>query len=26
VSPAVPHFGLDDAGPVAAFIAARIGR
>jgi molybdopterin-guanine dinucleotide biosynthesis protein B len=26
VSPAVPHFGLDDAGRVAAFIAARIGR
>jgi molybdopterin-guanine dinucleotide biosynthesis protein B len=26
VSPAVPHFGLEDAGPVAAFIAARIGR
>jgi len=26
VSPAVPHFGLDDAGPVAAFIAGRIGR
>jgi molybdopterin-guanine dinucleotide biosynthesis protein B len=26
VSPAVPHFGLGDARPVAAFIAARIGR
>jgi molybdopterin-guanine dinucleotide biosynthesis protein B len=26
VSPAVPHFGLDDVRAVATFIAARIGR